>query len=99
MSISRYQESRPPALKTEGNPEGKGAHDFLRDWCETEPQGVVAKPERQVLAELFTSLLVLSATFKYRPVPGCSNYLYWIDGQWSLSLIGPHEWSEQRRDG
>jgi hypothetical protein len=54
---------------------------------------------RQVLAELFTSLLVLSATFKYRPVPGCSNYLYWIDGHWSLSLIAPHEWSEKRRAG
>ena len=99
MSISRYREKRPLALKTDGNPEGKGTHGFLSDWCTTEPRGVVAKPEHQVLAELFTSLLVLSATFKYRPVPGCSNYLYWIDGQWSLSLIAPHEWSEKRRAG
>ena len=99
MSISRYREKRPLAPKTDGNPEGKGTHGFLTDWCATEPRGVVAKPQHQVLAELFTSLLVLSATFKYRPVPGCANYLYWIDGQWSLSLIAPHEWSERRRAG
>ena len=87
------------ASKTDGNPEGKGVNGFLADWCATEPRAVVAKPQMQVLAELFTSMLVLSAAFKYRPVPGRSNYLYWIDGQWSLSLIAPHEWSQQRRDG
>lgn len=96
---SDSQENRLPALKTAGNPEGKGAHGFLDDWRATEPRGVVAKPQRQVLAELFTSLLVLSASFKYRPVPGRPNYLYWIDGQWSLSLIAPFEWSERRRAG
>ena len=83
--------------KTDGNPEGKGVNGFLADWRATEPRGVVAKPQRQVLAELFTSMLVLSASFKYRPVPGKPNYLYWIDGRWSLSLVGPHEWSEERR--
>jgi len=90
-------ESRLPASKAAGNPEGKGAHGFLEDWRATEPRGVVAKPRRQVLAELFTSMLVLSASFRYRPVPGRPNYLYWIDGQWSLSLIAPFEWSERRR--
>src|SRR5210317_1965376 len=94
-----HRDAGLPVPKTEGNPEGKGDHAFLTDWCATEPRGVVAKPERQVLAELFTSMLVLSAAFKYRPVPGGSNYLYWIDGQWSLSLIAPHEWSDERRAG
>lgn len=88
-----------PALKTEGNPEGKGVNGLLGDWRATEPRDVVAKPQRQVLAELFTSMLVLSASFKYRPVPGGTNYLYWIDGTWSLSLIAPDEWSAQRRNG
>ena len=88
-----------PAPKTAGNPEGKGVQGFLDDWRATEPRGVVAKPQRQVLAELFTSMLVLSASFGYRPVPGNPNYLYWIDGQWSLSLIAPYEWSEKRRTG
>jgi hypothetical protein len=91
--------SRTNALKVAGNPEGKGANSVLLDWRRTEPRGVVAKPQRQVLAELFTSMLALSATFKYCPVPGRSNYLYWIDGQWSLSLIGPEEWSDERRAG
>ena len=85
--------------KTAGNPEGKGANGFLLDWYATAPRGVVAKPERQVLAELFTSMLVLSASFKYRPAPGCPNFLYWIDGEWSLSLIEPDAWSDARRAG
>ena len=100
MCISNeHQKPLLLAPDTDGNPDGKGAHGFLDDWRVTRPRGVVAKPQRQVLAELFTSMLVLSSSFKYRPVPGCSNYLYWIDGQWSLSLIAPQEWSYERRDG
>ena len=87
------------ARKTDGNPEGKGANGFLLDWYQSEPWGVVAKPRRQLLAELFTSMLVLSAKFKFRPAVGVSNYLYWINGEWSLSLIAPHEWSYERRAG
>ena len=100
MSTSRYRAIRNSLVpKSDGNPEGKGAHAFLADWQATAPRGVVAKPERQVLAELFTSMLVLSAAFKYQPVPGRANYLYWTDGQWSLSLIAPWEWSDKRRAG
>ena len=87
------------ALKSTGNPEGKGLNGFLLDWYQSEPRGVVAKPQRQVLAEFFTSMLVLSAQFKYKPAIGVDNYLYWIDGEWSLSLIAPDEWSEERRAG
>ncbi|MDH3511806.1 MAG: DUF2452 domain-containing protein [Gammaproteobacteria bacterium] len=84
---------------TDGNPEGKGRNGLLLDWHQTEPRGVVAKTHRQVLAELFTSMLVLSATFKFRPVVGAANYLYWINGAWFLSLIAPYEWSNERRAG
>ena len=87
------------APKVDGNPDGKGLNGFLRDWHTSEPRGVVAKPRRQVLAEFFTSMLVLSAHFRYQPVVDADNYLYWIGGKWSLSLIGPHEWSEERRAG
>lgn len=87
------------ALKADGNPEGKGLNGFLLDWYQSEPRGVVAKPRRQVLAEFFTSMLVLSASFKYRPSIGTVNYLYWINGEWSLSLIAPDEWSDERRAG
>ena len=87
------------APKSDGNPEGKGVSGFLLDWYRSQPRNIVAKPRQQVLAELFTSMLALSATFKYRPVAERSNYLYWIDGQWSLSLIAPEEWSDERRAG
>jgi hypothetical protein len=87
------------ASRADVNLEGKGLNGFLLDWYQTEPRGVVAKPQRQVLAEFFTSMLVLSAKFKYRPAIGVQNYLYWVEGEWSLSLIAPHEWSDERRKG
>ena len=87
------------AVKTDGNPEGKGLNGFLLDWYRTEPRGVVIKPRRQVLAEFFTSMLVLSAHFKHKPAVGVLNYLYYVDEQWSLSLIAPDEWSRKRRAG
>ena len=87
---------RAVALKSDGNPEGKGLNGFLLDWSESEPRGVVAKPRSQLLAEFFTSMLVLAAEFKYKPVVGVPNYLYWINGQWILSLVSPEEWSEER---
>ena len=86
-------------VKTNGNPEGKGLSGFLLDWYRTEPRGVVIKPRRQVLAEFFTSMLVLSARFKYRPAVGVDNYLYCIDGEWLLSLIAPAQWSARHRAG
>ena len=101
MGALRQFESGNSAIarKIYGNPEGKGANGFLLDWYQSEPLGVVAKPRRQLLAEFFTSMLVLSAKFKFRPAVGVSNYLYWINGEWSLSLIAPHEWSYERRAG
>lgn len=87
------------ARKTDANPEGKGVNGFLLDWHQSEPRAVVAKPQRQVLAEFFTSMLVLSAKFKYRPAVDVPNYLYWIDGEWLLSLIAPEEWTDVHRAG
>lgn len=87
------------ARKTDGNPEGKGSNGLLLDWDQSKPRGVVAKPHRQVLADVFTSMLVLSATFKFRPVVNAANYLYWINDEWFLSLISPDEWSNERRAG
>ena len=98
--LKRY---RPRAVaigrKAEANPEGKGLNGFLLDWYRSEPRGVVAKPQRQVLAEFFTSMLVLSAKFKYKPAVGVPNYLYWTNEEWSLSLIAPDQWSSGRRAG
>jgi len=98
--LKPYQlRDRSVTIKTNGNPEGKGLNGFLLDWHRTEPRGVVVKSQRQVLAEFFTSLLVLSAKFKYRPAVNVPNYLYWINNEWSLSLISPEEWSDERRAG
>ncbi len=69
----------------------------MLDWYRSEPSGVTAKPGHQVLAELFTSMLILNARFKYKPSIGVVNYLYCIDLEWSLSLIGPDEWSDERK--
>lgn len=96
---SHTSRSREVALKTDGNPDGKGANGFMLDWYRSEPRGLSAKPQRQVLAELFTSMLVLSSQFKYKPSVGVANYLYWIDGEWSLSLIAPDEWSVKHQTG
>ncbi len=98
--LTNYRPGGPPiARKADGNPEGKGMNGLMLDWYRSEPKGVVAKPQPQVLAEFFTSMLILSAAFKYRPVPGGLNYLYWIDGDWRLSLIAPEEWDEGWRMG
>jgi len=90
MKISKY--SVP-------NPQGKGLIGLLLDWEYTRPRGAVAKASPQLLADYFTSMLVLSAAFKFKPVPGRNYYLYWIDDEWSLSLIAPAEWSAERRRG
>ena len=92
-----FSGERAVVLKEDSNPEGKGVNGFLLDWHRSTPQDVMAKPSRQILAEFFTSMLALTATFKYKPVVERSNYLYWIDGHWSLSLIAPEEWSAERR--
>lgn len=98
--LPRKQERKSTlAVKPPGNSDGKGLNGFLLDWHRTEPRGVVAKPQRQVLAEFFTSMLVLSAHFKYKPAIGVENYLYWVDDGWSLSLIAPEQWSDERYAG
>ena len=96
--LARRQDGQLAAA-TPINPDGKGLNGFLLDWYASEPRGVTAKPQRQVLAEFFTSMLVLSASFKYKPAVGTENYLYLIDGEWSLSLIHPDQWSGERREG
>jgi hypothetical protein len=94
--VVKRHRSSDVVLKTDGNPEGKGLNGFLLDWYQSEPRGVVAKPQRQILAEFFTTMLILSARFKYKPVIGVSYYLYLNDDEWSLSLIAPDEWSPPR---
>lgn len=74
------------------NPQGKGLTPVLEEWRGVQPARVAAKPARQVLADYFTTLLVLSAEFNFKPAPGVSYFLYLRDSQWLLSLIAPEEW-------
>lgn len=99
MRKTEHAGFRSPAVvrKVDGNPQGKGQNGILSDWYGSEPEGVVAKPRRQVLAEFFTSMLVLSSNFKFRPAVGADYYLYWVNDEWSLSLIAPGEWTDERR--
>ena len=98
-SLKKHNGSNGVVINAAGNPEGKGLNGFLLDWYRTEPRGVVVKPQRQVLAEFFTSMLILSAGFKYKPAVDVPNYLYFVDGEWRLSLIAPAQWSERHRQG
>lgn len=87
---SALAEARP-------NPQGKGQVGFLLDWDYSTPRGVVAKRAPQLLADYFTSLLVLSAAFKFKPAFETDYHLY-VDGTgWSLSLIGPEEWNSDAK--
>ena len=94
--------SKTPKVRSTGqviqrnpNPQGKGVVGFLRDWDYSAPRGVIAKPSPQVLADYFTSLLVLSAAFKFEPAFGKDYYLYWDEVElWTLSLISPEEWNK-----
>ncbi len=101
MGELTHRTHQRPALTASApvNRDGKGVNGVMRNWYRTEPCEIVAKPRRQVLAEFFTSLLVLSATFKFRPVVGMTYNLYWVNGEWTLSLIAPDEWSQEKRAG
>ena len=81
------------------NPQGKGVVGFLQDWHQSAPRGVLAKRSGQLLADYFTSLLVLSADFKFKPAFGHTYHLYREQERWCLSLISPDEWrtSAKRR--
>lgn len=53
----KTQQQSALAIEPHGNRDGKGLNGFMLDWYRTEPRGVVAKPQRQVLAEFFLSLI------------------------------------------
>ena len=84
------------ASRKNPNPQGKGLVPVLAHWRETRPSGVAAKGPGQLLLDWFNSALVLSAQFRFRPVPGRDYYLYLRDGDWRLSLIAPEEWGTRQ---
>lgn len=83
------------ALTPTGNPQGKGLVGVIDDFHNSTPQKVSAKPLNQWLADYFTSILVLNAECKLKPVIHQSYYLYLKNDSWKLSLIEPTAWSAE----
>ena len=80
------------------NPQGKGDLPLLNElqrWREA-PRAMQSGGE--VLSSYFTSLLVLSAEFCFKPIVGASYYLYRREGRWQLSPVAPFEWRPARLD-
>ncbi len=78
------------------NPQGKGLRPVMEDWHRYQPLQATPKNNERLFADYFTSMLVLSADFNFRPVVGKDYYLYFRDGEWRLSLIEPERWSGER---
>jgi hypothetical protein len=76
------------------NPQGKGCVPVLQDWGVVRPQLPTKKSGKDILTDYCLSALVLGAKFRFRPVLGKTYYLYGREQEWSLSLIGPHEWGD-----
>jgi hypothetical protein len=79
-------------MKPNPNPQGKGLVPVLDAWQSVQPAAVAPKSAPRLLGDYLVSLLVLSAEFSFKPVPGKPYYLYWREGGWQLSLISPAEW-------
>jgi hypothetical protein len=83
--------------QNQANPQGKGVVPILNLWHTFEPVAIERKSTEQLFAEYFTSLLVLSAEFRFKPVKGTVYFLYLKKQRWMLSLIEPGRWSYERR--
>ena len=81
--------------KKQPNPQGKGVVPLLAAWDSLSPSKVEVKSADQILSQYFTSLLILSAEFHFKPVPQQDYYLYWhlnpSGSPWRLSLIEPEK--------
>ncbi len=82
-------------MKTSGNPQGKGLVPVLDAWRDAQPAVVAAKSRPQILADYFTTMLVLSAKFAFKPRPDVTYYLYRATDEWLLSLVSPVDWGER----
>lgn len=76
------------------NPQGKGLTPILQQWQQFQPAAIEKKSDSRLFADYFTSLLILSAEFRFKPVVGQQYYLYIKNGFWKLSLIEPDGWGD-----
>jgi hypothetical protein len=83
--------------QTKANPQGKGLVPVVNLWHTFQPVTIEKKSTGQLFAEYFTSLLILSAEFRFKPVQGAIYFLYLKEQGWMLSLIEPERWSREQR--
>lgn len=74
------------------NPQGKGLSPILGQWQQFQPEIAEQKSDGRLFADYFTSLLILSAEFRFKPVVGQRYYLYIKNRRWTLSLVEPQRW-------
>ncbi len=83
-------------LQKLGNPQGKGVVGVVDDLQAYMPLQVQAKSSHQWLADYFTSTVVLSAKYGFKPIMGKDYFLYFKNNEWKLSLIEPHAWTSHK---
>ncbi len=86
----------PKSGQANPNPQGKAALPHLSELQAWRSVEVAAPQAGKVVVDFLCGLLVLSADFSFKPVPGVVYYLYLREGRWTLSLIGPEEWRPSR---
>jgi hypothetical protein len=85
------------STQKKANPQGKGLVPVVNLWQSFQPSTIEKKSTGQLFAEYFTSLLILSAEFRFKPVQGAIYFLYLNNQRWMLSLIEPERWSHEQR--
>jgi hypothetical protein len=80
------------------NPQGKAALPLLQELQTALSSPVPDRTPLDLARDYLASLLVLSAEFRFRPVPGKTYYLYFRQQRWQLSLVSPEEWSPPRQE-
>jgi len=74
------------------NPQGKASIAVLNDLHLFKPFNIRKKDAPQWLTDYFTSLLVLSSKFSFKPIINKNYYMYFHNNEWHLSLIQPQSW-------
>jgi|TARA_B110000238_G_scaffold196400_1_gene237095 hypothetical protein len=74
------------------NPQGKASIAVLNDIHVFRPFNVKKKDAPQWLTDYFTSLLILSSKFSFKPIINKNYYMYFDNNDWKLSLIEPQRW-------
>ncbi len=81
-----------PLQQKNPNPQGKGLVPLLQDWQAMQPQTRGPEVASEFLRDYAISSLVLTADFRFKPVPDKPYYLYSTPNGWKLSMISPQEW-------